>query len=129
MTSPGTTPASVPHFDIEAASGRKLAVICSNGSLDRAYSRLILAKAALPVGAAMALVALAANTGSREGRSSHRPLTTRPARTLATRARSGSSAGGVNGPMRSGHNCRPTRVRSSPAKVPGPTRGRVLRES
>ncbi len=50
MTSQGTTPALVPNFDIEAASGRKLAVICSKGSLDMAYPGLILANAALGEG-------------------------------------------------------------------------------
>lgn len=50
MTSPGTTPAIVPNFDIDAASGRKLAVICSKASLDMAYPGLILANAALGEG-------------------------------------------------------------------------------
>jgi hypothetical protein len=50
MTSPGTTPAIVPNFDIDAAPGRKLAVICSKASLDMAYPGLILANAALGEG-------------------------------------------------------------------------------
>ncbi|MEI2731006.1 MAG: DsrE/DsrF/DrsH-like family protein [Dermatophilaceae bacterium] len=43
-------PAIVPSFDDEAASGRKLAIICSKGNLDMAYPGLILANAALGEG-------------------------------------------------------------------------------
>ena len=45
---PETSPL-VPSFDTEA-SGRKLAIICSKGSLDMAYPGLILANAALGEG-------------------------------------------------------------------------------
>ncbi|MHB8273202.1 MAG: DsrE/DsrF/DrsH-like family protein [Dermatophilaceae bacterium] len=50
MTTTDTSPAIVPHFDTEASTGRKLAVICSKGSLDMAYPGLILANAALGEG-------------------------------------------------------------------------------
>ena len=45
-----TTPAIVPNFDDDAATGRKLAIICSKGNLDMAYPGLILANAALGEG-------------------------------------------------------------------------------
>ncbi len=50
MTSTDTAPAIVPSFDSEAGPGRKLAIICSKGSLDMAYPGLILANAALGEG-------------------------------------------------------------------------------
>ncbi|MEO5744964.1 MAG: DsrE/DsrF/DrsH-like family protein [Terracoccus sp.] len=56
MTTSGTTrPDSatapiVPSFDSPASQGRKLAIICSKGSLDMAYPGLILANAALGEG-------------------------------------------------------------------------------
>jgi peroxiredoxin family protein len=50
MTSTDTTAAIVPDFDAETAVDRKLAVICSKGSLDTAYPGLILANAALGEG-------------------------------------------------------------------------------
>ena len=50
MTSTDTSPAIVPSFDSEAGPGRKLAIICSKGSLDMAYPGLILANAALGEG-------------------------------------------------------------------------------
>ena len=50
MTSPNITPAIIPDFDIDEASGRKLAVICSKANLDMAYPGLILANAALGEG-------------------------------------------------------------------------------
>lgn len=43
-------PAIVPRFEDDASSGRKLAIICSKGSLDMAYPGLILANAALGEG-------------------------------------------------------------------------------
>jgi peroxiredoxin family protein len=43
-------PATVPQFDTAAESTRKLAIICSKGSLDMAYPGLILANAALGEG-------------------------------------------------------------------------------
>ena len=49
-TNAETSPAIVPHFDTEASTGRKLAIICSKGSLDMAYPGLILANAALGEG-------------------------------------------------------------------------------
>jgi len=49
-TTPDTAPAVVPNFDTEAGAGRKLAIICSKGSLDMAYPGLILANAALGEG-------------------------------------------------------------------------------
>jgi peroxiredoxin family protein len=46
-----TAHAPVPRFDDDAAAaGRKLAIICSKGSLDMAYPGLILANAALGEG-------------------------------------------------------------------------------
>ena len=45
-----TVPALVPNFDDEAATDRKLAIICSKGNLDMAYPGLILANAALGEG-------------------------------------------------------------------------------
>ncbi|HSO51112.1 MAG TPA: DsrE/DsrF/DrsH-like family protein, partial [Acidimicrobiia bacterium] len=44
-----TMEAPVPVFD-EERSGRKLAIICSKGSLDMAYPGLVLANAALGEG-------------------------------------------------------------------------------
>jgi peroxiredoxin family protein len=49
MTTTQTAPALVPKFEDEHA-GRKLAIICSKGSLDMAYPGLILANAALGEG-------------------------------------------------------------------------------
>jgi peroxiredoxin family protein len=43
-------PAIVPRFDSDEHAGRKLAIICSKGSLDMAYPGLILANAALGEG-------------------------------------------------------------------------------
>ena len=43
-------PAIVPNFDDDATAGRKLAIICSKGTLDMAYPGLILANAALGEG-------------------------------------------------------------------------------
>ena len=51
MTNTNASPAIVPSFDSEAGAGRKLAIICSKGSLDMAYPGLILANAALGEGA------------------------------------------------------------------------------
>ena len=45
-----TEPAIVPNFDSEVGKGRKLAIICSKGSLDMADPGLILANAALGEG-------------------------------------------------------------------------------
>jgi len=45
-----TLEAPVPVFDDEGSSGRKLAIICSKGSLDMAYPGLVLANAALGEG-------------------------------------------------------------------------------
>ena len=50
MTTTDTKPAIVPSFDSEDHAGRKLAIICSKGSLDMAYPGLILANAALGEG-------------------------------------------------------------------------------
>lgn len=50
MTTMDTAPAIVPSFDNEGSEGRKLAIICSKGSLDMAYPGLILANAALGEG-------------------------------------------------------------------------------
>ncbi|HZX98402.1 MAG TPA: DsrE/DsrF/DrsH-like family protein [Dermatophilaceae bacterium] len=50
MTDTDISPAIVPSFDSEAGPGRKLAIICSKGSLDMAYPALILANAALGEG-------------------------------------------------------------------------------
>src|SRR3954470_19787192 len=43
-------PMVVPSFDDPASAGRKLAIICSKGSLDMAYPGLVLANAALGEG-------------------------------------------------------------------------------
>jgi peroxiredoxin family protein len=45
-----TAPAIVPDFGDTAATGRKLAIICSKGNLDMAYPGLVLANAALGEG-------------------------------------------------------------------------------
>jgi len=45
-----TARAIVPNFDDEPGTGRKLAIICSKGTLDMAYPGLILANAALGEG-------------------------------------------------------------------------------
>ncbi len=45
-----TAPAIVPKFDDDTTTGRKLAIICSKGSLDMAYPGLVLANAALGEG-------------------------------------------------------------------------------
>jgi peroxiredoxin family protein len=50
MTTTHTAPAIVPNFDDDATAGRKLAIICSKGTLDMAYPGLILANAALGEG-------------------------------------------------------------------------------
>ncbi len=50
MTTTETAPAIIPDFGTEATAGRKLAIICSKGSLDMAYPGLILANAALGEG-------------------------------------------------------------------------------
>ena len=50
MTTQETGPAIVPQFDNGTPTGRKLAIICSKGSLDMAYPGLILANAALGEG-------------------------------------------------------------------------------
>jgi peroxiredoxin family protein len=50
MTSDLAAPAVVPDFGDAAAGGRKLAIICSKGTLDMAYPGLILANAALGEG-------------------------------------------------------------------------------
>jgi peroxiredoxin family protein len=47
---PTTQPAIVPSFDDSADEGRKLAIICSKGTLDMAYPGLILGNAALGEG-------------------------------------------------------------------------------
>ncbi len=47
-TTPATQPTVVPDFDTD--TGRKLAIICSKGSLDMAYPGLVLANAALGEG-------------------------------------------------------------------------------
>jgi len=49
-TAPATSERPKPKFDDEAATGRKLCLICSKGSLDMAYPGLILANAALGEG-------------------------------------------------------------------------------
>ncbi len=49
MTSTESGPAVLPQFDTDA-SGRKLAIICSKGTLDMAYPGLVLANAALGEG-------------------------------------------------------------------------------
>ena len=50
MTDTYTSPAIVPSFDSATGTGRKLAIICSKGTLDMAYPGLILANAALGEG-------------------------------------------------------------------------------
>ncbi|MDF2093598.1 DsrE/DsrF/DrsH-like family protein [Knoellia sp. 3-2P3] len=50
MSTTETAPAIIPDFGAEASEGRKLAIICSKGSLDMAYPGLILANAALGEG-------------------------------------------------------------------------------
>jgi peroxiredoxin family protein len=50
MTTSQTGPALVPNFDDDASTGRKLAIICSKGTLDMAYPGLVLANAALGEG-------------------------------------------------------------------------------
>jgi peroxiredoxin family protein len=50
MTTAMPAPAIVPSFDDEAHTGRKLAIICSKGTLDMAYPGLVLANAALGEG-------------------------------------------------------------------------------
>ena len=51
MNSTDASPAIVPNFGNEVGAGRKIAIICSKGSLDMAYPGLILANAALGEGA------------------------------------------------------------------------------
>ena len=50
MSVTDSSSAIVPQFDTEASSGRKLAIICSKGTLDMAYPGLVLANAALGEG-------------------------------------------------------------------------------
>ena len=50
MTTIDTAAGPIPQFDTGSATGRKLAIICSKGSLDMAYPGLILANAALGEG-------------------------------------------------------------------------------
>lgn len=50
MTIIDTAAAIIPDFDTETEVGRKLAIICSKGSLDMAYPGLVLANAALGEG-------------------------------------------------------------------------------
>ncbi|MGA8979463.1 MAG: DsrE/DsrF/DrsH-like family protein [Pedococcus sp.] len=50
MTTTDTAPAIIPSFDSPSSEGRKLAIICSKGSLDMAYPGLIMANAALGEG-------------------------------------------------------------------------------
>jgi peroxiredoxin family protein len=50
VTTTETAPAIVPQFGNETAVGRKLAIICSKGTLDMAYPGLVLANAALGEG-------------------------------------------------------------------------------
>jgi peroxiredoxin family protein len=50
MTSTEAAPVIVPNFDDDRTEGRKLAVICSKGTLDMAYPGLVLANAALGEG-------------------------------------------------------------------------------
>jgi len=50
MSTVETVPVTIPDFSQPEASGRKLAIICSKGSLDMAYPGLILANAALGEG-------------------------------------------------------------------------------
>ena len=49
-STPITAPAIVPAFGSDEPTGRKLAIICSKGSLDMAYPGLIMANAALGEG-------------------------------------------------------------------------------
>ncbi len=49
-TETAPVPVPVPSFDAETPAGRKLAIICSKGSLDMAYPGLILGNAALGEG-------------------------------------------------------------------------------
>jgi peroxiredoxin family protein len=50
MTTTLHEPAIVPSFDDEPNAGRKIAIICSKGTLDMAYPALIIANAALGEG-------------------------------------------------------------------------------
>ena len=50
MTLTDSGPAIVPDFDNDEQTGRKLAIICSKGTLDMAYPALILGNAALGEG-------------------------------------------------------------------------------
>ena len=50
MTTTAPAPAVVPSFDNPDGEGRKLAIICSKGTLDMAYPGLVLANAALGEG-------------------------------------------------------------------------------
>src|SRR6266508_1717127 len=50
MTTVDSAPAIVPNFDDDTTVGRKLAIICSKGTLDMAYPGLVLANAALGEG-------------------------------------------------------------------------------
>jgi peroxiredoxin family protein len=50
MTTTVPAPAIVPSFDDETKTGRKLAIICSKGTLDMAYPGLVLGNAALGEG-------------------------------------------------------------------------------
>jgi peroxiredoxin family protein len=50
MTTTDPAPAIVPNFDDDRTAGRKLAIICSKGTLDMAYPGLVLANAALGEG-------------------------------------------------------------------------------
>jgi peroxiredoxin family protein len=50
MTTIETQPAIVPRFDDGPGADRKLAIICSKGTLDMAYPGLVLANAALGEG-------------------------------------------------------------------------------
>jgi peroxiredoxin family protein len=50
MTTTETSPLVVPNFDDDASVDRKLAIICSKGTLDMAYPGLILGNAALGEG-------------------------------------------------------------------------------
>jgi peroxiredoxin family protein len=50
MTETASGPRIVPDFDSDAETDRKLAIICSKGTLDMAYPGLVLANAALGEG-------------------------------------------------------------------------------
>lgn len=50
MTTTGNAPTIVPDFGDDQSTDRKLAIICSKGTLDMAYPGLILANAALGEG-------------------------------------------------------------------------------